>query len=246
VSQYSPQGHSSRSPVPRRSRRAPAPSGRAPGGSRDPPHPPTLPALRHRPRPRRLLGRAAGHHHLRRPRSLRDRVGVPGRQAGPRSLHRGVPRRRLPGTRVSGSVGARRRRGAPLHLRARPERLRRHPAGRGRRRHPPQPERGVRGAGRGGDGRAATQSNATWGLDRVDQRALPLDSGSYTYDNTGAGVRAYIIDTGILLHSTATSARARPSASTRSAAAATTATATAPTSPARWAGTTWGVAKASP
>ena len=42
----------------------------------------------------------------------------------------------------------------------------------------------------------ATQSNATWGLDRVDQRDLPL-SGSFTYTPTGAGVRVYIIDTGI-------------------------------------------------
>ncbi|HSE53054.1 MAG TPA: S8 family serine peptidase [Gemmatimonadales bacterium] len=41
-----------------------------------------------------------------------------------------------------------------------------------------------------------TQSNATWGIDRIDQRALPL-SGTYTYSNTGAGVTAYIIDTGI-------------------------------------------------
>ena len=41
-----------------------------------------------------------------------------------------------------------------------------------------------------------TQSGATWGLDHIDQRALPLD-GSYTYNNTGAGVTAYIIDTGI-------------------------------------------------
>jgi subtilisin family serine protease len=43
----------------------------------------------------------------------------------------------------------------------------------------------------------STESNATWGLDRVDQRALPL-STTYSYTNTGAGVTAYIIDTGIL------------------------------------------------
>jgi subtilisin family serine protease len=45
---------------------------------------------------------------------------------------------------------------------------------------------------------SATQTNATWGLDRIDQRSLPL-SGTYTYTNTGSGVNAYIIDTGILL-----------------------------------------------
>jgi subtilisin family serine protease len=44
---------------------------------------------------------------------------------------------------------------------------------------------------------ADTQTGATWGLDRIDQRALPL-STTYTYPGTGAGVRAYIIDTGIL------------------------------------------------
>jgi subtilisin family serine protease len=42
----------------------------------------------------------------------------------------------------------------------------------------------------------ATQTGATWGLDRIDQSALPL-SNSFTYTNTGAGVTAYIIDTGI-------------------------------------------------
>ena len=41
-----------------------------------------------------------------------------------------------------------------------------------------------------------TQSPATWGLDRIDQRNLPL-TNSYTYNATGAGVDAYIIDTGI-------------------------------------------------
>jgi aqualysin 1 len=41
-----------------------------------------------------------------------------------------------------------------------------------------------------------TQSGATWGLDRIDQRSRPL-SGTFTYFRTGSGVKAYIIDTGI-------------------------------------------------
>jgi subtilisin family serine protease len=42
----------------------------------------------------------------------------------------------------------------------------------------------------------ATQNNATWGLDRIDQRDRPL-STTYTYDTTATNVNAYIIDTGI-------------------------------------------------
>jgi len=42
-----------------------------------------------------------------------------------------------------------------------------------------------------------TQPNPpSWGLDRVDQRDLPLNAG-YTYPNTAPNVTAYIIDTGI-------------------------------------------------
>lgn len=49
------------------------------------------------------------------------------------------------------------------------------------------------------DGRGSvdtTQTNPPWGLDRIDQRDLPLDS-AYSYVQTGAGVNAYIIDSGI-------------------------------------------------
>jgi subtilisin family serine protease len=42
----------------------------------------------------------------------------------------------------------------------------------------------------------ATQSGATWGIDRIDQRNRPL-SGTYTYTTTASTVYAYIIDTGI-------------------------------------------------
>ena len=41
-----------------------------------------------------------------------------------------------------------------------------------------------------------TQDGATWGLDRIDQAASELD-GTYQYNYTGAGVYAFIIDTGI-------------------------------------------------
>ncbi len=52
-----------------------------------------------------------------------------------------------------------------------------------------------------------TQTGATWGLDRIDQRSMPLD-GSYTYNADGTGVTAYIIDTGILFGHTQFGGRA--------------------------------------
>ncbi|MBR7696891.1 S8 family peptidase, partial [Acinetobacter nosocomialis] len=44
---------------------------------------------------------------------------------------------------------------------------------------------------------ATTQTNPDWGLDRIDQKALPLNS-TYSYSQTGTGTTAYIVDTGIL------------------------------------------------
>lgn len=42
-----------------------------------------------------------------------------------------------------------------------------------------------------------TQPNPpSWGLDRIDQRSLPLDA-SYTFPNTASNVHAYILSTGI-------------------------------------------------
>ncbi|QEU95406.1 S8 family peptidase [Streptomyces kanamyceticus] len=54
----------------------------------------------------------------------------------------------------------------------------------------------------------ATQSNAPWGLDRIDQAKLPL-SGTYTYpDSAGGGVTAYVIDTGVRITHSEISGRA--------------------------------------
>ena len=43
---------------------------------------------------------------------------------------------------------------------------------------------------------ASPQNQVTWGLDRIDQADLPLDT-QYHFSQTGAGVNAFIIDTGI-------------------------------------------------
>jgi subtilisin family serine protease len=44
---------------------------------------------------------------------------------------------------------------------------------------------------------AATQTNAPAGLDRIDQRDLPLNT-TYTYNDDGTGVNVYLLDSGIL------------------------------------------------
>lgn len=45
-----------------------------------------------------------------------------------------------------------------------------------------------------------TQTDATWGISRIDQRsfASPIDT-NYNYQATGAGVNVYVVDTGVLV-----------------------------------------------
>lgn len=50
----------------------------------------------------------------------------------------------------------------------------------------------------GATGTTSTQSGVTDGLDRIDQRARKLN-GRFTYSATGAGVVAYVIDTGVMV-----------------------------------------------
>jgi subtilisin family serine protease len=42
-----------------------------------------------------------------------------------------------------------------------------------------------------------TQANPPWNLDRIDQRALPLDN-EYNWNYDGTGVKVYVLDSGIL------------------------------------------------
>ncbi len=60
----------------------------------------------------------------------------------------------------------------------------------------PAPEPTPEPAPAPGEPGGVTRQAASWGLDRVDQSALPLD-GTITTAQNGAGVTAYVIDTGV-------------------------------------------------
>jgi len=56
---------------------------------------------------------------------------------------------------------------------------------------------------------ASPQNQATWGLDRIDQADRPLDT-QYYFNNSGAGVNAFVIDTGIRADHVEFSSRLKP------------------------------------
>jgi len=53
----------------------------------------------------------------------------------------------------------------------------------------------------------STQSNAVWGLNRISEKQIALN-GNYKYDGEGAGVQAFIVDTGVLITHTEFAGRA--------------------------------------
>lgn len=57
------------------------------------------------------------------------------------------------------------------------------------------------------DGDVTQEKPSAWGIDRVDERALPL-SGSYSYSGTASTVRAYIVDSGVRISHTEFEGRA--------------------------------------